>query len=673
MRLLYFTFVIACFPLFSNAQALLPDHKATPRLLTAGQANVNQTIKGQQRQKAFGDTIFYEDFDSLSVANNWIIVDSSGNATPWIWAPSGAAPGGQYTTAAALASATESNGYMLLPADLYNTPSPVRFKEMDTYFQSGPIDLRDLSGNPRLSVLASWQQSLTYCCSSSSELVIETSVDGVTWASYDAVDNLSTSTIWTNGSQNTIDLTFSLRGQDTAYVRFRSSGNTHFYWMIDDFILTEGPSNNLELSQARIDFHPDTSNAFRLQPQYYQVPLSNVSSMNFEATVFNGGGNTQSGSTFKVEALSDSLIGGGPGLGSVYLDSSAIGTGTIMPLATGTVNNTNPFIPNQDSHYTIEFRAESDSVDQQPSESIIRRPLDLTLNGTIALERGEGFFTNTSGPGAYAGSAGIGDAAAALMVLDTGVGVVTPTSISYYVPADRADEIDGLVISPRIWRIDSSLLASATINPSLSLNSLLRNVVCSPLSSITIDTCTTTCPPNQLSVMNTWVDLDISTCPLLLPGTYYFGFEQTGGIGSEIWGAIDEGAEEQATLWTNIMFLANSAGGWGYGGYVMGLRFNGIFPPPLISSINEVEESSLEFNLYPNPSEGIFNLELGGDIQGSFQVNVVNMLGQTTFTEAITVNGTTVKTIDLTHLEKGVYFVSLENGDERLVRKVVVK
>ena len=39
----------------------------------------------------------------------------------------------------------------------------------------------------------------------------------------------------------------------------------------------------------------------------------------------------------------------------------------------------------------------------------------------------------------------------------------------------------------------------------------------------------------------------------------------------------------------------------------------------------------------------------------------------------ISVNGPTTERLDLTNLDKGVYFISLENENEKLLKKVVLK
>jgi hypothetical protein len=677
MKKSYFLFLICIsFSFFSNAQSNVPSAKLDLQPTQASLIHFSSSLKKAKTQKAFRDIIYYEDFDQTSVTNNWTIVDNSGNSAPWAWAAANQAPGGQFSSGTPpINSTTQSNGFMQLRADFYNTPTPSGgFNTMDTYFQSGPIDLRDTNNLTRKAVEISWEQSLRYCCSSFSQLVLEVSTNGINWTAFDARGGIEGNVISPNGQLVRINVSSVLANQQTAYLRFRSSVNTHYYWMIDDLTIFEGPANNLELANPRMTFHLDSN--IVLQPQYYQVPLSNVPSIDFEAEVFNGGGNTQTGGTFLVNATSDSLIGGGPGLGLLYSDSNQIGsTGSLAPLATELAENANSFFPRQTSHYTLEFNLNSDSVNQEPLEAEVNRPLSLN-DTTIALERGEAFFDGTSGPGGFAASAGVGDNVVALMVVDTAAATVIPSTISYYVPADRAAEIANITISPRIYKFNDSLFASPA-GPLTVLDSLIEPF-CSPLSvSYTIDTCTSTCPPNQPSIMDTWINLDVSSCPLMTPGTYYFGFEQTAG-GGEIWGARDSGAEEQAEIWTNIMFLAGNNGippGWGFGDFVIGLRFNGVFPPPRTTAVEEPEAllEEIVFKVYPNPNSGLFTLEMESEKPSTYMLNVRNMLGQTVMSEAINVNGSVSKTMDLTSFEKGVYFVTLENGEDRLVRKVVVK
>ncbi|HRW97040.1 MAG TPA: carboxypeptidase regulatory-like domain-containing protein, partial [Bacteroidales bacterium] len=81
------------------------------------------------------------------------------------------------------------------------------------------------------------------------------------------------------------------------------------------------------------------------------------------------------------------------------------------------------------------------------------------------------------------------------------------------------------------------------------------------------------------------------------------------------------------------------------------------------TSITDTPDQSI--NLYPNPSNGLFNIS---GIDDTFEVFVMNAQGQVVFTGHPT-NGK----IDLTKQTKGVYFIKLTNSNRTITRKVVIQ
>lgn len=79
----------------------------------------------------------------------------------------------------------------------------------------------------------------------------------------------------------------------------------------------------------------------------------------------------------------------------------------------------------------------------------------------------------------------------------------------------------------------------------------------------------------------------------------------------------------------------------------------------------------LETSIYPNPTSGVFFLNLRTDDLQSYRVRVVNLIGQTVATETVQAN-TRVR-FDLTTSPKGVYFVQIEAGAEQIVRRVILQ
>lgn len=78
---------------------------------------------------------------------------------------------------------------------------------------------------------------------------------------------------------------------------------------------------------------------------------------------------------------------------------------------------------------------------------------------------------------------------------------------------------------------------------------------------------------------------------------------------------------------------------------------------------------SLGFDVFPNPSAGLFNVKSPSAIEK--EIEVYNVLGETVFTYTFTGNTTT---IDLSNLDKGVYFIRIKenvsggkNGTKRII------
>jgi len=616
--------------------------------LTAGEDM--PAVKRAPQPKAIGDTIFYEDFGSgspTSLPTGWTVTNlSSVTTNQWIW--SNTAPGGQYSTnISALASVTPGNGYMALPCDLYNTPFPAGGPDpMDTWFTSPSFPISPQRG----SVIVEYRQYMRYCCSSLNELVLEVSNDGVNWSvPYDAIGGRGPNTITPNGELGSINVSADLGYQNTGYLRFRSTGNSHYFWMIDDVTVLEGASNNMQLEELTMKFH----SSYGITPIYRILPIINVPPVTYTGFTYNAGAFAQTNVDLNLDVIMDSTIGGGAGQGVVH-SASAVVAASVPSLQRDTTDIVNPFFSFNTGWYRNRISISSDSVNQAPLTAEGDYTFALTADTVLALDRGEAFFSGSSGPPSYVGGGQDGDRAAALMIIDSNVtGGVPALSISVFV-ANRT-ETDGLSISPRIWRFEED---SATLNAAV-----LSPAVGSSLFSTTIDT------TNQ----GTWVTLPIFPPVTLTPGAYYFGVEQTGGgtNGNEIWLGRDVGQESVAPVFSNIFFLNEPTNPrWIAPPRLLGIRFNGNFPTGIED--NAVTEK-VEFNVFPNPNNGLFTLTANSNQPKTYIMNVRNMVGQTVMSEALNVNGNATRQVDLTSFDKGVYFVTLENGEERLVKKVVVK
>lgn len=87
------------------------------------------------------------------------------------------------------------------------------------------------------------------------------------------------------------------------------------------------------------------------------------------------------------------------------------------------------------------------------------------------------------------------------------------------------------------------------------------------------------------------------------------------------------------------------------------------------SGLNEIADNS-DLTVYPNPSNGTVNMNLNNILGAKVAVSISNVLGQEVFS---TVTNNNTLTADLSNVEKGIYFVKINNNNNISVKKVYVK
>lgn len=619
---------------FINQEAkLLPTEGETPEK----GSNVNS--------KAPGDILFYEDFGTggpggSQLPAGWTTQNNAGNSNDWIW--STAAPGGQYSTGVpALNSTTGANGYMALPGDLYNTPAPPGgFVAMDASFTSPAISINP----PRAAVVLRFEHYQRYCCSSADELVAEVSSDGINWSTYDATGNRNPNTATPNAETLTINVSADLAFQSTAYIRFRQTGASHYYWMIDDITLLEGNANNMQLEDFSVNF----TDTFDYNPLHTMVPQAIMTPLTFDGATFNAGGNTQTDVYLKAQVDQDSTLAGAPGFGMTYIDSTLI-SASIPSLQRDTATVAS-YINTFPGHFRAIVSVVSDSLNQDPASSYGEYSFSVT-DSVLARDRGESVFVGGAGPGNYVGGGNDGDRWGVLFTVGQQGAMVN--SLSIYVDNDALN--DGVQIVPKIWSFEQD---SATLTGALSAT------VAENLVPTTIDT----------TMFSKWITLDFAfgTGPVMLtPGQYAMGWEQISGAtnGLEFTAGRDRTMEPFAPQVTNFVYVNDAAPAWGWVTQVAAVRAN--FNTTV--GIDETTEENVTFEVAPNPNNGQFSLTVASNLNVDYTLNVRNMLGQVVLTDQVSVNNQKTIQMDLSNYEKGVYFVTLENDNERKVKKVVVK
>ena len=81
--------------------------------------------------------------------------------------------------------------------------------------------------------------------------------------------------------------------------------------------------------------------------------------------------------------------------------------------------------------------------------------------------------------------------------------------------------------------------------------------------------------------------------------------------------------------------------------------------------------NNVEFSVYPNPSNGVFNVKLNTESTENVTLSVKNIVGQTVLTNNINVAGYSRETISLENQSNGIYFLTIENNNVSKTVKLV--
>jgi len=76
--------------------------------------------------------------------------------------------------------------------------------------------------------------------------------------------------------------------------------------------------------------------------------------------------------------------------------------------------------------------------------------------------------------------------------------------------------------------------------------------------------------------------------------------------------------------------------------------------------------NDLDVNLYPNPSSGIFNVNIESNETSIFRIDVIDAKGQTIIHKEII--SKTIELIDLSGLSSSIYYVSITNADKNYLK-----
>ena len=113
---------------------------------------------------------------------------------------------------------------------------------------------------------------------------------------------------------------------------------------------------------------------------------------------------------------------------------------------------------------------------------------------------------------------------------------------------------------------------------------------------------------------------------------------------------------------------------WLYTTFAPCVRLN--FDPSVIGVNVGVAENinTFKFNIFPNPNNGQFNIQFQNLNSKNIVLNISNLIGQVVYSEKIPQINSFNKSLDLSHLLKGVYTINIIEKENTLkTQKIIIK
>ena len=84
------------------------------------------------------------------------------------------------------------------------------------------------------------------------------------------------------------------------------------------------------------------------------------------------------------------------------------------------------------------------------------------------------------------------------------------------------------------------------------------------------------------------------------------------------------------------------------------------------------EHKDFTFSIYPNPTDGLFTINISNNNNSKLSISVVDLLGKEVYTFLDNISTESYsKQIDFGNLATGTYFIKLNNGSDVKIKKLI--
>jgi hypothetical protein len=126
----------------------------------------------------------------------------------------------------------------------------------------------------------------------------------------------------------------------------------------------------------------------------------------------------------------------------------------------------------------------------------------------------------------------------------------------------------------------------------------------------------------------------------------------------------NESVDLSAYLPNKLIFRFISENGYGNGTFIDNIN--------VTSNVGIDEQGNVDFNLYPNPSTGLVNINITNELSDNATITLTNQLGQSLKVISADLKSGNGFTIDLANFERGIYLITV-NLDGKVSTKRIVK
>lgn len=359
-----FTLLIAL--VFCVSAGFAQKFKAYPDVKPIGKVLYDTPTTEKSSFKTEGEVFFSETFNfadpsddrGWSLPEGWQIVDEADQGLYWTWRAGADSIKGKYTFEPGHKfSLTPEDGYFVLPLDeINNLDGDGTGFAGPAWFQLPPIDC---SAHP--SVIMKLRQYFRNCCGGT-DVKMSISIDqGVHWADYNLAFGTTTNVFC---KQPIVEINISdvAAGMNDVWVKFTWASNANYFWCIDDFELSEGYTNELQMEDQWLlmsDLYDDDQD----EGYVFMTPLSQINDAlggwTFSGAMLNAGSEDTYSTQLNAEIWKNGT--------SVYNESSD--ARDIWTLDRDTFNVTTPYFPDEYGSYKIKLTAQMEQTDGVPGNN----------------------------------------------------------------------------------------------------------------------------------------------------------------------------------------------------------------------------------------------------------------------------------------------------------------